>query len=222
MSREGRSNELAPYADVLLGDTSAAWERLAPLVPEWMYLSGGTALAMHLHHRVSRDLDLFTERPFDAESQADLLTTTFDDFAPTLVTTGTVNGVLGATKVQFLDASSQHRIVEPKVIAGIRVAGIEDILATKLKVVMDRGALRDYFDLMSIEQRTDLDVIKGLALYVERCQPKTPDQHIGQIIRALGFFEDVDDDPSLPVGRGEIERYWKKRQPEVVRGLGLR
>jgi hypothetical protein len=222
MGKEGRVSELELYRDVLRGETSAAWEKLAPLVPEWMYLSGGTALAMHLHHRVSRDLDLFTERPFDAESQADLLTAAFDDFAATLVTTGTVNGVLGETKVQFLDASTQHRIVEPKLIAGIQVAGIEDILATKLKVVMDRGALRDYFDLMSIEQHTDLDVINGLALYIERYQPKAPDQHIGQIIRALGFFEDVDDDPALPVERGEIERYWRKRQPEVVRGLGLR
>ena len=32
--------------------------------------------------------------------------------------------------------------------AGVKVAGVEDIAAMKMKVIMERGALRDYFDLM--------------------------------------------------------------------------
>lgn len=216
------ADELEPYRDVLPGDTARAWMRIAPLVPEWMYLCGGTALAIHLHHRVSRDLDLFSEQPFDAYAQAELLTSTFEDFAPTTVCAGTVNGVLGSTRIQFLDASSQLNVFAPREVVGIRVAEVEDILATKLKVVMDRGALRDYFDLMSIEQRTDLDVVQGATLYVQRYRPTTPDQHIGQIVRALGYFEDVDDDPAVPASRDEIEGYWRKRQPAVIRALGLR
>lgn len=214
-------SELDPYLDVLPGGTADTWMRLAPTVPDWMYLAGGTALAIHLRHRVSRDLDLFAEQSFDAAAHAESIAEAFPDFAPTHISDGTVNGVLGATKVQFLDASPQHRIAEAPYLAGIRVAGAEDILAMKLKVVMDRGELRDYFDLMCIEQQTDLDVVSGMSLYHEHYRPATPDQHVYQIVRALGYFDDIANDPGLPVGRADIESYWAKRQREIVQVLGL-
>jgi hypothetical protein len=44
-------------------------------------------------------------------------------------------------------------------------------MAMKLKVVGDRGELRDYFDLMTIEQRTGRTADEGLALFLERTPP---------------------------------------------------
>lgn len=122
---------------------------------------------------------------------------------------------------QSLDASPQRRLTEATPLASIRVAGIEDILAMKIKVVMDRGELRDYFDLMRIEQQTDLTVVSGMGMYVERYQPTTPDQHIYQAVRALGYFDDVEDDPGLPVHREQIETYWRGRQGRIAEDLGL-
>src|SRR5439155_7633054 len=46
------------------------------------------------------------------------------------------------------------------------VAGIADLLATKLKIIGDRGELRDYFDLKTIEERTAYRVEQGIGLYV--------------------------------------------------------
>jgi hypothetical protein len=43
---------------VLPPDTAAAWDVIAPLVPPGGYLGGGTAIAVHLAHRVSRDLEI--------------------------------------------------------------------------------------------------------------------------------------------------------------------
>jgi hypothetical protein len=45
--------------------TCAAWSRLAPLVPDEGHLVSGTALTLHLMHRVSRDLDFFIPSTFD-------------------------------------------------------------------------------------------------------------------------------------------------------------
>lgn len=45
--------------ELLPGETAAAWIEIAPLVPATMYLGSGTAIAVHLHHRSSRDLDFF-------------------------------------------------------------------------------------------------------------------------------------------------------------------
>lgn len=40
-------------------DTTLTWETIAPIVPSTEYLGGGTAIAVHLAHRVSRDLYFF-------------------------------------------------------------------------------------------------------------------------------------------------------------------
>lgn len=50
--------------DELEADQQRALDRVAPLVLRLgLYLAGGTALAFHLHHRHSRDLDLFSLQP---------------------------------------------------------------------------------------------------------------------------------------------------------------
>jgi Nucleotidyl transferase AbiEii toxin, Type IV TA system len=45
--------------DILPADTAMVWEMLAPAIPTAAYLAGGTAVAVHLGHRVSHDLDFF-------------------------------------------------------------------------------------------------------------------------------------------------------------------
>jgi len=100
------TEELASLRASLPAGTSKSWRALAPVIPQYAYLAGGTALAVHLRHRISRDLDFFTERPFDPSD----LTSTVQSagtFAPTLVDEGTLSGICGSTKVQFLDASTQ-------------------------------------------------------------------------------------------------------------------
>jgi hypothetical protein len=134
------------------------------------------------------------------------------------------NGVFSATKVQFLHADevAAQTVLEPlEEIAGINVAGLGDILAMKLKVVAERGELRDYFDLMTIEQRAGRFVEEGIALFAERYgRPREP-ATAEPIVRALGYFGDLDDDLALPLSKAEIAAYWTRRQPEVIRNIAL-
>jgi hypothetical protein len=212
---------LSEHADVLPVGTSDAWVRLSTALPAQAYLAGGTALAIHLRHRVSMDLDFFTEAPFDAGAYARVLASRFGDFVATRIDDGTVNGLLGAIKVQFLDASTQKNLVGPALLAGVRVASTEDILAMKLQVILDRGELRDYFDLMCIENQTDLDAVVGVRLYLDRYSPAVPDQHVYQIVTSIGFLEDVEEDPGLPMSKKEIAAYWADRQPQIARALRI-
>jgi hypothetical protein len=56
---------------LLPAQTARAWERIAPIVPPSCRLAGGTALAVHLGHRQSRDLDFFYSDPgLDLDSLA--------------------------------------------------------------------------------------------------------------------------------------------------------
>lgn len=215
---EAGPDDLSVLAALLPASTLTAWRTLAPVVPPVAYLSGGTALTAHLQHRVSRDLDFFTESDFDVRALSEALNTV-GTFAPTLAEEGTLNGVFEDTKVQFLDASSQLLLEPTTWFGGVRLASLGDVLATKLKVIQDRGALRDYFDLMVLDDHITIE--EGLRLLVEKYRPVAPAGLIANVVRGLGYLDDVEDDPSLPVGRKDIEAFWARRQPRVVKALAL-
>lgn len=207
---------------VLPADTADTWAAIAPAIPTGVYLAGGTALAVHLGHRVSQGLDFFYHH---ACVDLDSLQRDLADLGPFAVLTsspGTLNGVFSKTKVQFLhadEAESQRRLEPGERVGGLDIAGVGDILAMKLKVVAERGELRDYFDLMAIEQQARRTVEEGIALFVERYGRPPEPATAEPIVRALGYFDDVDDDLSLPVGKDEIAAYWQRRQPQLIRHI---
>ncbi len=201
---------------VLPADTARSWELIAPILPDSAVLYGGTAIAVHLQHRVSRDLDFFLHTDFDTQAIAHALSRC-GTFAATQRSADTLNGIFNATKVQFLRVYKQQPVGPSTEVAGIRVAHLHDLMATKLKVVADRGELRDYFDVMTLEH-TGLSVETGLILYRKRYGlDSTTD--LSPIVRALGYFGDVGDDPGLPIARDVIEDYWAARQPHIVKAL---
>lgn len=208
---------------ILLADTARGWEILAPLIPEQAYLGGGTAIAVHLGHRVSRDLDFFYHHNAVDLDRLESELSAAGPLAVTLRAPGTLNAVFARTKIQFLHADEgapQHLLVPPAENGGIRVAALEDLIAMKLKVVGDRGELRDYFDLMVIEQRTGRLVEEGMSLFLARYTPTYPQQALDHIVRGLGYFGDVEPDDILPAPRQKIVDYWTRRQAAVIASLG--
>ncbi len=207
----------------VLDDTTAtAWQALAGVLPDDLYLGGGTALAVHLGHRISRDLDFFYHRrSVDLAALEDHLraagTLAVSERAP-----GTLNAIFADTKVQFLHADEgrpQHLLEKPQTISGLRVAGIRDIAAMKLNAISARGELRDYYDLQVIEQRARYPMDQALGDYLERYEPGDP-QALRRTITALGYLDDVLDDPGLPVSHAQIAAYWRERQPSLIRAAG--
>ena len=210
---------LPDWLEALLpGNTAATWEQIAPLVPAHAYLGGGTAIAVHLRHRQSRDLDFFFHEPLDLDRLQESLHAR-GPFAVTERAGGTLNGLYGETRVQFLQAGlgrSERRLEPTEPVAGLQVAGLGDLLAMKLNAIAGRGQLRDYFDLMAIEQQGGRTAEEGLALFLDRYQPEHADSALTPILLALGYLDDVADDPFLPLPREEIAGYWQRRQPEII------
>lgn len=204
-------------------ETRQAWQLLAPLLPESLYLGGGTGVAIHLSHRESRDLDFFYHHDsVDLDSLAEQLGET-GPFAITETSPGTLRGLLGATKVEFLhadEAAPQTQLEPPAEVAGLRVAGMKDLLAMKMKVLSERGEMRDYFDVKEIDERSVLSVEEGVALLLSRYRLSPADGAVKNLIRAMGFLEDVEEDPALPIERDELEQWWQRRQARVLRNLG--
>ena len=135
---------------------------------------------------------------------------------------GTLNGLYRETRLQFLQAGLERpeRRLEPTIrFGGLAVAGLGDLLAMKLNAIAGRGQLRDYFDLMTIEQHGGRTIEEGLGLFLARYQPAHQDSALTPILLALGHLDDVADDPFLPVERTVIVDYWERRQPEIVAAL---
>ncbi|HUF99826.1 MAG TPA: nucleotidyl transferase AbiEii/AbiGii toxin family protein [Ilumatobacter sp.] len=203
--------------DFMPSGTVETWQKIAPLVPAAAYLVGGTALTVHLRHRVSRDLDFF----FDGHVDIDALEAALQKIGKLATTSkgpDTLNGVLGSTRIQFLEARNQQQLAAPTHVAGIQVASVEDILAMKLKVILDRGELRDYFDIMRIDEHV-VPVEEGIDLFMRRYGVGRGDNNIAAILSTLSYLGDVADDPMLPVKRPEIERYWTQRTPEIAKSF---
>jgi predicted nucleotidyltransferase component of viral defense system len=213
----------AELRKILPADTQKAWISLVPVLPPALYLGGGTAVAVHLKHRRSRDLDFFFHRDaVDLERLARQLDEV-GPFAVTEASPGTLRGLLGATKLEFLHAdqvSPQKLLEEPGVVAGLRVAGLKDLLAMKLKVLGERGEMRDYFDVKAIDEQSPLSVEDGIALFLARYRLDPSSGALKSLIRAMGYLDDVEEDASLPATKRELAAWWGRRQATLIAALG--
>ena len=207
---------------VLPDDTAAAWVAVRDLLPGPAYLAGGTAIAVHLRHRQSRDLDFFLETPVDLVGLHDELAKTGELHVTAFEETAgrqTMEAYLGGAKLQILEASSVPLVEPTASVAGVRVAGVGDLLAMKLKVVRDRGELRDYYDLLVIERDGRRRAEEGIALALRKYRPRAAGAFAESVVRGLSYLDDVEDDPAVPLSRAEVAAYWRSRVPEIARSL---
>lgn len=228
-SKQGHATQTRPSPElpdglskVLPPAIERAWMALVSILPQELYLGGGTGVAAHLQHRESRDLDFFYHHEaVDLDALAQNLTAT-GTFAVTYESPGTLRGLLGETKVEFLHADEQkpqHPIEAPQRIAGMRVAGLKDLLAMKLAAIGGRGEMRDYYDVKTIEEQAGLTVEDGIALFVERYGVRPGSQALSHLVEALGYLDDLQADDSLPIGRDDLLSWWRMRQAQLVRNL---
>ena len=214
---------ISDYADVLGPRTSAVWPVIAEIVPESTVLMGGTALAIHLSHRRSEDLDLFTPDEFDPDPLHEALGRR-GNFELTRKSQGHLHGIFNGVKVDILWNAGARTLEEPTILAGLAVGSVQDIMATKFRAITARHILRDYFDVMCIEQQAGISLEEGLALYLHKYGITPQHGSIHALVTGLGFFDDVEDDPVLcsMVGegvRGRVVDYFESRHPDIVQAF---
>jgi predicted nucleotidyltransferase component of viral defense system len=203
---------------VLPEHTIAAWRVLRPILPRELYLGGGTAVAVHLRHRESHDLDFFFhDSSVDLVALADTLRTL--RIAITLEGEGTLHALRGETKVEFFHAETQRLLAPTSTFNGLRIASLQDLIAMKLKVVGSRGELRDYYDLKLIEEEGGMTIEDGIAFFLKRYDVSPASDALQHVVRALGYLGDVEDDDRLPMTKDELADWWADRQVRLIRHL---
>ena len=112
-------------------------------------LVGGTALSLQLGHRISVDLDLFNIEPFDI---LDLRNKLNNHFGTRINMVSSEKNKLGV--FCFIDDVKidicKHLfplLNKPITIEGIRMWSLEDIAASKVYAISNRGTRKDFWDL---------------------------------------------------------------------------
>ena len=174
---------------------------LARVVDSSTYLAGGVAVALRLHHRQSRDLDLFvpsvdpsTWEPTLSEHDARILTRA----------EGTLYVEIAGVPASIL----RYRyplLAPPEVLPGIElpVASLDDLECMKLSAIAGRGARRDFWDLHAMLTTRGRSLDQALTAY----QHKYAKEDVGHVVRSLVYFDDAECEP-MP--NGLAEAHWAR------------
>lgn len=116
-------------------------------------LVGGTALSLLYGHRMSVDLDLFSNKPFENSSVTDSIKKKFQDkfvMEEKQVRFG-IFCFIDGVKVDII--RHPHPLIRPETtLNGIRMFSTEDIIAMKVQAILGRGKKKDFWDIAELLQ----------------------------------------------------------------------
>lgn len=176
-------------------------------------LCGGGALALHLGHRQSTDIDLFTPKAIPAEAMKKFVEQTFGPRVDVYSQSDLgIRGFLDGVKFDMIrfPYQMQHPPVTEQ---NIRFLDLKDAVAMKVHAVANRGLRRDFYDLAEILQRMALKEV--LANY--QCQFSPSPMAMTHTRRALTFFTDAEaDSTKVDVRNG---RSWDQVKKIMARAV---
>jgi hypothetical protein len=182
-----------PLLDILPAAQRALWQNLAPCKNLGFVLYGGTAIALQLGHRASVDFDFFSHLPLDKKKEEAMLNAMpFLGKAATVQSDGHTRTYLTDSEVYFSFFGNINfgRVGTPLMSEDgiLQVASLDDLMATKLAVVMQRLEAKDYLDIAAL-LRHGISLATGLAC----AQAIYGNQFaLPESVRALTYFEGGD------------------------------
>jgi len=153
------------------------------------YLAGGTALAIHLAHRISVDLDWFTPHPFaDGLILAQSLRNSNVNLDIEQISAGTLDGSIQGVRVTFLQYQyPMIRSLEKWNEMECTLAALEDLACMKLSAIAQRGARKDFCDIYALGKKA-FSLQEMLDFY----QKKFSIKDISSVLYGLVYFDDAE------------------------------
>lgn len=179
-----------------------------PDFPSNFYLTGGTALALHLGHRDSIDLDFFSFANFNETSLSENIAkiTPIED---SQLDRGTLNTYSNGVKLQFLHYP--YKLLKPCTkLNNINISDIYDIAVNKLVTVSSRGSKKDFIDLYFLLGKYSLtEIFAGVSTKFSNSKY---DQ--GHIIKSLTYFDEADSQP-MPKMNADFD--WEQAKSQLIK-----
>ena len=185
-----------PRIDILPPAQQLLWPELKTAATLGFVLYGGTAIALRLGHRQSVDFDFFSNDALDHEQLRQSFpfmgqATVLQDRPNTLTVLVPARGSMQQdVKVSFFGTIGFGRVGRPEFTDDgvLLVASLDDLMATKLKVILQRPEAKDYRDIAAM-LGAQVDLPRGLANAREMFRPAFQPS---ESLRALSFFGDGD------------------------------
>ena len=180
------------------------------------YLAGGTACALQLGHRVSLDLDFFTEEEFHTKIVLKQLEK-LQGFKLDETAKWTILGSF--PKVKFSYFYYPYPIIKKTgIFSNINIASLEDIAAMKIAAICDRGTKRDFIDLYFLKKKGFL-LDKILEFYDKKYGKLS--NNIYHILKSLTYFNDADpqESPKMikKVSWDEVKEFFRKQTIKLAK-----
>ncbi len=175
------------FTKALLPDTIRAIQLVSNIsIVKKSYLAGGTALALHLGHRFSVDLDFFTGVVFDEKILSGELSQ-MPQFKEDGTAWRTVWGKISKTKFSLF--YYKYPLIKQTIdFEGIQILDKADIAAMKLHAIEDRGTRRDFIDLYFLAREFSMDQM--LEFYDQKYEVLR--EHLYLLVRSLNYFDDAE------------------------------
>jgi len=164
--------------------------QVGPLLTErGFYLVGGTAVALHLGHRRSVDLDWFTAEDMPEPLRlAQHLREQGVAFITGQVAPGTLHGSVRGVRISLMEY--RYPLLAPLRSwrrGGARLAARADLAAMKLAAISQRGAKKDFVDIYALGRRSC-----SLRQMIRWYQEKFGVQDVAHVLYSLTYFVDAD------------------------------
>jgi hypothetical protein len=157
-------------------------------LPAKSYLGGGTAIALHIGHRQSIDLDWFTPKEFD-EKIWQMRWETKWNFNMQGRDWQTLVGEIAGVKTSLF-YYKYPLIGDLTLYNGLQIASLKDLAAMKLDAVTSRGTKRDFIDLYFLTKEYGPDLM--LDFYDQKYGNLEERELL--IRKALVYFKEADGD----------------------------
>ncbi len=121
-------------------------------------LVGGTALSLLYGHRMSVDLDLFSNKPFENADIIEALRRKFSDrlFLEEKPPRFGIFCFVDNVKVDIV--RHPHPFIRPQIIIdSIRMFSTEDIVAMKVQAILGRGKKKDFWDIAELLEHYSIE-----------------------------------------------------------------
>jgi len=189
--------KFTPHLDILPAEQKNLYPHLHYITDLSFVLYGGTAVALRLGHRESVDFDFFSDKPLDIDNlyasvpflEKSMVVDTSPEHSK-----NSLNVIVQEAedskpvKMSFFGSVGIGRIDDPAFTedGNLLVASLNDLMALKLRVILERAEAKDYIDIAAM-LRSGVDLSRGLAgsrtIHGKQYQPAVS-------LRALTFFND--------------------------------
>ena len=148
-------------------------------------LVGGTNLSLKFWHRISIDLDLFTDKPFDLDEVFTGIIKTLPQTIKLDQRKQTIWLNIDGIKVDII--LHQYPYLRPiEIIDGVRFMSVEDVIPMKLEAMATRGVKKDFWDINELLNHYSLPQM------IEFYQVKYPNSDVGHVLLSMTYFVDAE------------------------------